>query len=154
MFKIFLLAMMASSCLQASVIYSFTGQDGNTSAMLPVAFQLTVPGFVDPYPGTIVRFTPDLSVNLFTGGTPPVGLNITSPSGGSIVQIFLLDRNLVTDVWSFRSGALGAVGVYTADGVARNTGTLTVTQSPEPASVLLFLAGLSLCAFRRWWPAR
>jgi hypothetical protein len=147
--KVFVVLTLSAASIQASVIYNFVGT-GLPSE--PVAFQLTVPDFVNPpLDGAFVFFTCsqfDSSINC-----NPLG--VESFSNQSILGAFsaqlTFDATNNTDyAFFFPTGAFGAPGVYNAEtGGNENPGTLTVTQTPEPTTILLVLSGFCLCGFRR-----
>ena len=47
----------------------------------------------------------------------------------------MIDINNAIAFFTFPAGALGSVGVYTANETLLDTGTLTVTQTPEPSTL-------------------
>ena len=144
--------MLAAASLQAGVIYDFVGT-GILPGPEPVAFQLTVPNFVNPpLNGPFVFFTCaqfDSSTNC-----NPVGeesFSNQSVLGAFSAQLTFDATNDVGYGFFFPTGAFGAPGVYTADngGPTFNLGTLTVTETPEPVTVLLALSGVYFCGLRR-----
>src|SRR5262249_36829542 len=130
----------------ASVIYNFVGTEANSTPTVSLSFQLTVPTFVNPpLDGPPVVFACsqlDSQMNLLcpgVGNTVQFSNNSSQAPNSAIV--FLIDGANAGDAWFFPAGALGSVGVYTASGNRLNTGTLTVSQTPEPSTLLLIGAG-------------
>jgi hypothetical protein len=149
--------------LQASVIYSFAGT-GLPST--PVAFQLTLPDYVNPIMDSGFVFKTcsqlDSSTNCQSGLTSPSGAVLfsnqsTSPTVSTATLNFAAS-NLTEYVFFFATGAFGTPGVYRADqtGGIGNSGTLTVnftgdsvtTATPEPSSLVEFAAALALVLLR------
>ena len=151
---------VATAPLKADVIYTFVGTDANFGPPLTVGFQLSVPTFVNPpldsgQFGTFGCGQLTSTTNLFCAGniTNTVQLgnqdNFSDfrPPNSAIVAV--IDSNNALADFTFPAGALGSVGVYTANGTLLDTGTLTVTQTPEPSTLVLLLTGLGLCSYCR-----
>ena len=143
----------ASVAHASSVTYSFVGIGGATLTVPdePVAFELTVPAFIIPAIGTHIDFTcAQMNSSTNCGLAPnPYGAFFSS---GSTLQFDA--SNNVGYVFNFPTGAFGAVGTYSAipdpfPGAEQNTGTLTVTSTPEPTTLFLALSGIGLFSLRR-----
>ena len=148
--------MLTAASIQAEVIYDFAGTgtafttfSGTIFPAEPVAFQLTVPNFVNPAVGDpAVEFTCaqlDSNTNCFIGiffskGTSAFPAALQFDAADDVAYIFY-----------FPTGAFGVPGTYSSEnlGPPSNLGTLTVTQTPEPATLLLVLGGACLCGRRR-----
>jgi hypothetical protein len=147
--------------VRASVIYDFVGTGSafttptQTFAPEPMAFQLTLSGFVNPpLDGPIAAFTCaqfDSSTNCDPAFLGAVFSN-QSAGGAFSAQLQFNATNGAGYIFYFPTGAFGAAGIYNANTPTPvfNSGTLTVqttVQTPEPANAILMLLGL-VCGFR------
>jgi hypothetical protein len=147
--------MLTAASIQAGVIYDFVGTGSATpfTPPEPVAFQLTVPDFVNPpLNGPFVFFTCaqfDSSTNCAPSGEE--SFSNQSALGAFSAQLGFDATNGVEYDFFFPTGAFGAPGVYSAEngGPTFNLGTLTVTTTPEPTTMLLAVSGACLCGLLR-----
>jgi hypothetical protein len=147
--KAVVIMMAATAGLQASVIYDFVGTGFDFE---PMAFQLTVPNFVDPPSWQFVDFT----CAQFDSSTNCEGVETFSyqdVQGALYGQLTFEPTNNAGYVFFFPYEAFGTTGVYTAadltGGNYFNSGTLTVTETPEPTTTLLALSGFVLWSLGR-----
>ena len=145
----------AASC-QAGILYSFVGTGLSIAGLgpEPVAFQLSTLGFVNPsFGGGFVLFAcAQLDSSTNCDPAPFAGINFSNQSvlGAFSAQLTFDASNQAAYNFFFPTGAFGTPGVYNSDASNnRNPGTLTVTLTPEPASVLFALSGLCLCGLGR-----
>jgi hypothetical protein len=143
---------LSAVATQASVVYNFVGT-GLPSE--PMAFQLTVSDFVNPplgNPGPFVDFTCaqlDSSTNC---DSQLPGISFSNQGVAFSAQLTFDAINNTEYAFFFPTGAFDAPGVYSAEsGRNFNSGTLTVTQTPEPHTIIMLaLSGFCLCGFRRF----
>ena len=148
--KVVVISMLAAASIHANVIYTFVGT--GESGPEPVAFQLTVPDFVHPpNSGSFVEFTCaqlDSSTNCDPSGIET--FSYQSVMEGFSAQLTFEATNDTEYGFFFPTGAFGTPGVYSAEtGLNFNSGTLTVTQTPEPHTILLILIGFFVLVCRR-----
>ena len=140
---------LSPSPANADVIYTLVGG----SPYPPASFQYVAPGFItnttivtpndlascssQTGPCVDVIFRPDLVLGGFPSAVDLIDL-----------QVVYQNRQYVDDGYDFPSGAFGAYGVYAS--TAGGTATLTVSETPEPATAILFcLAGIiAICQTR------
>ena len=143
--SLIVLALAGGTALQASVIYEFTGTTVNTD---PQAFQLTVPDFLNPAPGSPLIFAcGDLTAATNCDGN----VEFSSFVGGTAIDQITIDFGGSAYPYQFDVGTFSVLGVHASDVGNGDTGTLTVTQTetPEPATLLGMLGGLSLLGLYR-----
>lgn len=133
--------------LQASVIYNFSGTGIiSTEPPEPLAFQLTVPNFVNPPLGT----PPDVEFVFFScaqldfftncdagAGEPGGGISFANQAQLSPFSAFLSFGavNGVGYGFTFPAGALGAPGTYQSSSSSPGTLVITATSAvPEPGT--------------------
>ena len=154
--KAVMLFVLSAASIHASVIYNFVGTGIDNE---PMAFQLTVPTFVSPpLNGAFVGFTcGQMNSSTNCDNSVPAGNSIffaryNTPSPSSDYIQFDASNGSGYLIY-FAINDFGATGVYTAPeaglGVG-NTGTLTVSQTPEPTTLLLCLGGFCFYGFRRF----
>jgi hypothetical protein len=145
-----IVVMLSAASLQASVIYSFvgTGLAVDGYADQPVAFQLTLPNFIpQPGLGEGVSFTcSQLDSSTNCGPFLTSGVEFYNSQIANIQSDIAFDADdNVGYIFYFQTGAFDTPGVYnTYTQSVFNPGVLTVTQTPEPASILLALSGFLL----------
>jgi hypothetical protein len=163
-FKALVVFTLAAASIQASVIYNFVGTGTAIPGPAePVAFQLTVPTFVNPpltnppNPAIFVFFfcaQMDSSTNCNSSIAPPALGAIDFSNQGALgafsAQIGFQAANFASYAFFFPTGAFGTPGVYTTEATVSNPGTLTVTSIPEPSTMLLTLSGICLWSFPRF----
>jgi hypothetical protein len=146
-------SMYSSKCA-----YEFTGTGTAIPSIPlpaePVAFQLTVPDFINPFGnGVFVMFTCaqlDSSTNCQGAPVFAVFFQNSNPAPGGFSAILNFDAaDDAGYTFFFPAGAFDTPGVYSSydGGPTFNLGTLIV--SPEPATTLLAFGGLCLCGFGR-----
>ena len=156
-----LLAVFAiTASAHADVIYSFSGSvDWQAAGLQPpatlpslMAFQLTVPDFIStPSDGSFDMFSCsqlDSSTNCNSLG---VGFgNLPDPLGGIYGSeiAFYVTSSTASGVGTFffPTGTFTTPGVYLEDPaiIGDLTGTLTITKTPEPASIFLVSSAMLL----------
>jgi len=148
------LMLTATSVHASSITYDFvgTGSAAFHKPPEPVAFQLTVSNFVNPPLNAGSVFFPcselDSSTNCYIG----VWFSQSNTGGPSLQDYIAFDAsNNAGYLFYFPVGSFGTPGSYTATrlGAASNRGTLTVTETPEPATILLAFGGVCFCGLRR-----
>jgi len=149
--RIALSLFLAAAGMKASVIYSFSGTGASPSE--PVAFQLIEPTFLQvPLNGTPLVFPCFLLTSSTNCASTSPGIAFTDFNYGSpsFQQIITFNAsNGASYNFNFNSFIVSAVGVYTTNGNTPNVGTLTVSETPEPATVLLALGGAAIICIRR-----
>jgi len=158
---IVLMLAVASSQAGTMVVYNFVGtgapfalETGQTVPAEPVAFQLTVPDFLNPpLNGAFGSFSCaqlDSSTNCDSSNPTAILLGNSSLNGTFGTILFFDASNSYGYIFFFPSGALEAVGVYSAEsGDTFNSGTLTVSQTPEVNTILYALSGICICGLYR-----
>jgi hypothetical protein len=155
------LLMLPAASARADTIYNFagTGTAFGPFPAEPVAFQLTVPNYINPplESGVWVAFTCaqlDSSTNCGENGVwAPDAVffsqDVAIPAFSAIISFNAADD--VGYVFDFPAGAFDSPGVYSAyaDAPWYSPGTLTVTTTPEPSTMLLVLSALSLFGLHR-----
>jgi hypothetical protein len=141
--------------LHASTIYTFSGTGtafvttNGTVPAEPLSFQLTAATFINPPLDGPFSSDVEFTCSQLDSSTN-CGLDIFfsnqsgSPSGYSAdLQFDAADDTAY--IFYFPTGAFAAPGVYAADngGPKFNLGTLTVTETPEPNTLLLALTGVA-----------
>lgn len=148
--KAVILLILAAASGWAGVIYTFVGTGLGLEGLPdePVAFQLTVPSFIAVPGDTDVTFSCaqlDSNTNCAEQGT---GFwDDTDFPYFAVVTFFASD--LRDYPFFFPAGSFDAPGVYTVmeDYTTLDPGELTVTETPEPATLLPAMSGLCLYGF-------
>jgi hypothetical protein len=163
--KVMVVLTLFSASVQAEVVYDFVGTgtalppDQDPPSGLPaeqVAFQLTVPNFLNPpltSPPTSAIFVDFTCAQLDSSTNCSSGINFSNQSvGGAFSAQLGFDTTYAAYAFFFPTGAFGTPGVYSSEfrpGTFDNAGTLTVTDTPEPATMVLVLGGICFCGLRR-----
>jgi PEP-CTERM motif len=147
----------AISC-DAAIIYKFvgTGINGETvnstiqvSNPEPVAFQLTLPTFENPPNNTGMDFLCsqlDSSQNCGATGLPFVGFSTQNSFGAFSSQLQFDASNGLAYFFLFPTGAFATLGTSVSEtgsglGIRNNSGTLTVSATPEPTTAGFLVLG-------------
>jgi hypothetical protein len=147
------LVLTAATGYADSITYTFVGTGTAGTSPEPVAFQLTVPDYVNPaLNGGFEDFTCgqlDASTNCLVGSPLATTFSNQSVLGAFSAQLTFSATNDAEYAFFFLTGAFDTPGTYTSEtGLNDNEGTLTVS-TPEPGSAILLVAGvLLLLTFR------
>jgi len=149
-----MILVVTACAAQASVVYSFagTGDAFSTVPAEPEAFQLAVPKFLAPPPNGSITFScaqldSSTNCNVASGPFAVYFSNFPSNSLGAADTLEFVATNDIAYLFDFMNGAFGAPGVYVA--LQGNSGTLTVTETPEPVTGLFALGVVCLFGLRR-----
>jgi hypothetical protein len=147
--KLLVLLVAAAASGQASIIYNFTGTGLPSET---VGFELIVSSFVNPaVDGPITAFgciQLAASTNCQSGNPDAIIFSNQSVLGNFSAQLEFFASNNTSYNFDFPSGAFGALGVYNSQsGSGLNIGTLSVSQTPEPGTMVLFLSAVCLGFF-------
>jgi hypothetical protein len=140
------LSLLAVISLQATVIYNFSGT-GQPSEYL--SFSLAVPDFINPSvnSGFLSLACAQLDSNSNCDcGLPSAVFFSNTGSNEYSAQLTIDALNDTLYNFHFPTGAFATPGIYAADETgSQNPGTLEVTLSPEPSTILFVVSGSCLC---------
>ncbi len=146
------LCFAASAAYGSPVLYTFTGTTLGTSGSPSHAqvFQLTVPDFLPVVlNGPVIPFlSTDPAVNSCVPcNSPPIpALHFLRGADSDLIQFH--DEDNTNYLYSFAENTFSNAGTYhTLPGINVNTGTLTISEVPEPSTVGVLIIGLSTIAF-------